>query len=178
MVICLEWGADWHMPSWCHCHSLSLAPVKSRLVLPFWYRLTRVVPDKGPLNACVCVVFFLLCTAINFDFILVLLHYSNFFYNWRCFYIYMCICACIWLLIILILLYCYLMLCLIQLEMHVCLIYAIKFYLLTYKHDAFIYYITDLLHSAQKNHATNNNSRSYWNLIWSSTILALDTFIM
>ena len=29
--------------------------VKSRLVLPFWYRLTRVVPDKGPLNGCVCV---------------------------------------------------------------------------------------------------------------------------
>ena len=23
--------------------------------LPFWYRLTRVVPDKGPLNGCVCV---------------------------------------------------------------------------------------------------------------------------
>ena len=42
-------------PSWCHCHSLSLAPVKSGLVLPFWYRLTRVVPDKGPLNGCVCV---------------------------------------------------------------------------------------------------------------------------
>jgi len=41
--------------SWCHCHSLSLAPVKSRLVLPFWYRLTRVVPEKGPLNGCVCV---------------------------------------------------------------------------------------------------------------------------
>ena len=40
---------------WCHCHSLSLALVKSRLVLPFWYRLTRVVPDKGPLNGCVCV---------------------------------------------------------------------------------------------------------------------------
>ena len=34
-------------PSWCHCHSLSLASVKSRLVLPFWYRLTRVVPQKG-----------------------------------------------------------------------------------------------------------------------------------
>jgi len=30
----------------------SLASVKSRLVLPFWYRLTRVVPDKRPLNAC------------------------------------------------------------------------------------------------------------------------------
>jgi len=32
----------------------SLASVKSRLVLPFWYRLTRVVPEKGPLNGCVC----------------------------------------------------------------------------------------------------------------------------
>jgi len=42
-------------PSWCHCHSLSLASVKSRLVLPYWYRLTRVVLDKGPLNGCVCV---------------------------------------------------------------------------------------------------------------------------
>ena len=38
---------------WCHCHSLSLASVKSRSVLPFWYRLTRVVLDKGPLNGCV-----------------------------------------------------------------------------------------------------------------------------
>jgi len=27
---------------------------KSRLVLPFWYRLTRVVPDKGPLNGYCC----------------------------------------------------------------------------------------------------------------------------
>jgi len=43
-------------PSWCHCHSLSLPSVKSRLVLHFWYRLTRAVPDKGPLNACVCVI--------------------------------------------------------------------------------------------------------------------------
>ena len=23
--------------------------------LPFWYRLTRVVPEKGPLNGCVCI---------------------------------------------------------------------------------------------------------------------------
>ena len=29
--------------------------VKSRLVLPFWYQLTWVVPEKGPLNVCVCV---------------------------------------------------------------------------------------------------------------------------
>ena len=42
--------------SWCHCHSLSLASVKSRLVSPFWYRLTWVVPDKGPLNGCVCIL--------------------------------------------------------------------------------------------------------------------------
>ena len=43
-------------PSWCRCHSLSVASVKSRLVLPFWYQLTRVVPEKGPLNGCdVCV---------------------------------------------------------------------------------------------------------------------------
>ena len=45
-------------PSWCHYHSLSLAPVKSRLVLPFWYQLTWVVPDKGLLNGCVCVCVF------------------------------------------------------------------------------------------------------------------------
>jgi len=61
----LAWLSVWSelqtciWPSWCHCHSLSLASVKSRLVLPFWYRLTRVVrlvPEKGPLNGCVCVV--------------------------------------------------------------------------------------------------------------------------
>jgi len=34
--------------------SLSLASVKSRLVLPFWYRLTWVVLEKGPVNGCVC----------------------------------------------------------------------------------------------------------------------------
>jgi len=28
---------------------------KIQIGLPFWYRLTRVVPDKGPLNECVCV---------------------------------------------------------------------------------------------------------------------------
>ena len=44
-------------PSWCHCHSLSLASVKSRLVLPFWYWLTRVVLEKGPLSSCVCVCY-------------------------------------------------------------------------------------------------------------------------
>ena len=47
-------------PSWCHCHSLSLASVKSRLVLPFWYQLTWVVTEKGPLNGCVCVCLLLI----------------------------------------------------------------------------------------------------------------------
>jgi len=57
----LAWLSVWRAvqtciwPSWCHCHSLSLASVKSRLILPSWYRLTLVVPDKGPLNGCVCV---------------------------------------------------------------------------------------------------------------------------
>ena len=43
-------------PSWCHCHSLSLAPVKSRLVLPLWYWLTQVVLEKRLLNGCSVVV--------------------------------------------------------------------------------------------------------------------------
>ena len=57
----LAWLSVWSemqtciWPSWCHCHSLSLASVKSRLVLPFWYWLTWVVREKGPLNGCVCV---------------------------------------------------------------------------------------------------------------------------
>jgi len=33
-----------------------LPSVNSRLVWPFWYRLTRVFLDKGPLNVCVCVL--------------------------------------------------------------------------------------------------------------------------
>jgi len=53
------WLSDWSevqtciWSSGCHCHSLSLASAKSRLVFPFWYRLTWVVPDKGLLNGCV-----------------------------------------------------------------------------------------------------------------------------
>ena len=47
MVIDLELGADLHMAQLIPLPLTSLASVKSRLVLPFWYRLTRVVPDKG-----------------------------------------------------------------------------------------------------------------------------------
>ena len=57
----LAWLSVWSKvqtclwPSWCHCHSLPLALVKSRLVLPFWYRPTWVVLEREPLNGCVCV---------------------------------------------------------------------------------------------------------------------------
>jgi len=55
VVICLEQGANLHMAQ------LMLLPltiscfIKSRLVLPFWYRLTWVDLEKGLLNGCVCV---------------------------------------------------------------------------------------------------------------------------
>jgi len=50
VAICLERDADLHMAQ---LMPLPLT-VSVRLVLPFWFRLTRVVPDKGPLNGCVC----------------------------------------------------------------------------------------------------------------------------
>ena len=59
--VVLAWLSVWSemqtciWPSWCRCHSLSLASVKSTSVLPFWYQPTRVVLEKGPLNVCVCV---------------------------------------------------------------------------------------------------------------------------
>jgi len=55
----LAWLSVWSEMQTCICPAdatathLSLASVKSRLVLPFWYRLTWVVPEKGPLNRCV-----------------------------------------------------------------------------------------------------------------------------
>jgi len=58
----LAWLSVWSevqtymWPSWCHCHSLSLGSVKSRLVLPYWYRLIQVVPEKRAVKrVCVCV---------------------------------------------------------------------------------------------------------------------------
>ena len=63
----LAWLSVWSevqiciRPSWCHCHSLSLASVKSWLVLPIY---TQVVPDKGPLNRCVCVCYILIVVVL------------------------------------------------------------------------------------------------------------------
>jgi len=55
VVVCLERGADLDMtqlmplPLTVSCFS------KILIGLPFWYRLTRLVPEKGSLNGCVCV---------------------------------------------------------------------------------------------------------------------------
>jgi len=63
--VVLAWLSVWDevqiciWPSWCYCQWLSLALVKSRLVLHFWYWLTQVVPDKGPLNECCYCCYFL-----------------------------------------------------------------------------------------------------------------------
>jgi len=52
----LAWLSVWsevHMAQLMPLPLTVLASVKSRLVLPFRYRPTRVVPEKGPLNGCV-----------------------------------------------------------------------------------------------------------------------------
>jgi len=50
VVICLGRGADLHMAQLMPLPLTISCPSKSRLVLPFWYRLTRVVLDtvQGP----------------------------------------------------------------------------------------------------------------------------------
>ena len=75
----LEWLSVWSKvqsciwPSWCHWNSLSLASVKSRLVLPFWYRLTRVVPGQRAVKRVVCVcVCVLRCLVLKKALLLVL----------------------------------------------------------------------------------------------------------
>jgi len=52
MVLCLAQFADLHIAQ---LMPLPLTvSLKPRLVLPFWYQLTQIVPEKGPLNGCVC----------------------------------------------------------------------------------------------------------------------------
>ena len=55
VVIRLGGGADLHMAHLMWLPLTVSSSVKSSLVLPFWYRLTWVVLEKGPLNGCVCV---------------------------------------------------------------------------------------------------------------------------
>ena len=51
----LEQGADLHLAQLMPLPLTVSCSSKSRLALPVWYRLTWVVPNKGPLNARVCV---------------------------------------------------------------------------------------------------------------------------
>jgi len=50
---CLERGAGLHMAQLMSLPLTVSCLVKTRLVIPFWYCLTWVVLEKGPLNACV-----------------------------------------------------------------------------------------------------------------------------
>ena len=56
MVICLDRGADLHMAQLMPLPLTVSCSSKIQTGLPFWYRLTRVVPEKGQLNGCVCVI--------------------------------------------------------------------------------------------------------------------------
>ena len=57
----LAWLSVWSevqtciWPSGCHCHSLSLASVKSSLVLPFWY--SGSPGQRAVKRVCVCVTY-------------------------------------------------------------------------------------------------------------------------
>ena len=66
VVICLEQGADClHMVQLMPLPSQtpsSPASFKSRLVLPFWHRLTQVVVEKRPWNGHVCVCVCCICS--------------------------------------------------------------------------------------------------------------------
>jgi len=55
VVIWLEWGADLHMAQLMPLPLTVSSFSKTQIGLPFWYWLTRVVPEKGSLNVCVYV---------------------------------------------------------------------------------------------------------------------------
>jgi len=71
MVVYLEQGADCLrivqlMPQ--HPKALSsLASFKSRLVLPFWYRINQVVLEKRPLNGCSTTELYILWSELSWD---------------------------------------------------------------------------------------------------------------
>ena len=60
--VVLAWLSDWSEVQTLHMAQQMPLPLtvscfsKTRLVFPFWYQLTRVVPDKGLLNGCVCML--------------------------------------------------------------------------------------------------------------------------
>jgi len=53
VVVCLERGANClHLVQLAFPEPHHFLPYLSRLVLPFWYRLTQIVLEKRPLNGC------------------------------------------------------------------------------------------------------------------------------
>ena len=73
MVICLERWSEvqtciWL--SWCHCHSLSLASVKSRLVLPFLVLAQPGSPGQRSVKRVFC-LFSWLCNEIDWFIVMV-----------------------------------------------------------------------------------------------------------
>jgi len=59
VVICLERGADLHIAQLMPLPLTLSSSVKSRLVLPFWYRLTPGSPGKRAVKrVCVCVAWY------------------------------------------------------------------------------------------------------------------------
>jgi len=55
VVVRLEQGADLHMAQLTPLPLTVSRFSKIQIGLPFWYQLTWVVLEKGPLNVCVCV---------------------------------------------------------------------------------------------------------------------------
>ena len=67
MVSCLWQGADLHVAQLMPLPLTISCSSKSRLVLPFSYWLTRVVPDKRPLNGCCCCLKLAFTTVYTFN---------------------------------------------------------------------------------------------------------------
>ena len=67
VVICLVWGVhNCIRPSWCHCHSLSLASVKSRLVFTFLVPAHPGSPGQRAVKwVCVC-VYISVCLCVRY----------------------------------------------------------------------------------------------------------------
>jgi len=55
VAICLEQGADLHTAQLMPLPLTVVCFSEIQIGLPFWYRLTWVVPEKGPLDGCMCV---------------------------------------------------------------------------------------------------------------------------
>ena len=70
LVVCLGLCADLYMAQLMPLTIIVSCFSKSRLVLPFWYQLTWVVPDRGTLNGCCSILnYFLLVISESLNWI-------------------------------------------------------------------------------------------------------------